>query len=273
MGSQNVTKFSPKRTKEIYAEISGFDPTSPLADQLVRSAGITAAGSLAKTSNFIQCLSSESTAYGLELLISLAEQLRTSRTPERLSHTLQENYGVEPGSRRPLQRIMSRMTDIMSVHVAAKGTANDAAPAARSAVTQTLIDLVEEAGQKEATDSSREEIAEAFKGVRLEKIAKLFFENVITSLVNESLEAAKQDASSTKVQVLKDEIREKFAPDFTRIMFNLAKRQGTDPVELAGKINPKLLNGIRKETGKWKRKRPAISTSPMAGAPTTEKKE
>lgn len=273
MGSQNVTKFSPKRTKEIYAGITGFDPTSPHADQLVRSAGITAVGSLAKKSNFIQCLSSESTAYGLELLVSFAEQLRTSRSPERLTQTLQENYDVEPGSRKPLPRIMSRMTDIMSVNVAAKGAANDAAPAARSAVTQTLIDLVKEAGQEEATDCSREEIAEAFKGVRLEKIAKLFYENVITSLVNESLEAARQDVSSTKVQALKEEIREKFAPDFTRIMFSLAKRQGTDLVELAGNINPKLLQGIKKETGKWKRKGPVTSTSPMPGAPTTGEKE
>jgi hypothetical protein len=164
------------------------------------------------------------------------------------------------------------MTDILSVKLASKREDNDAAPAAKSAVTQTLIDILSEAGHKEATAASQEEIGNAFKGVPLERIASTFYQNVITSLVNEPLDAARGKTPPSKVNDLKEEIRAQFAPELTRIMINLGKRQGIDAVDLPAHLNqPKLLAAVKKQTNPWRRKGPTPSTAPIPGTTPTKK--
>jgi hypothetical protein len=252
MGSQSVTNFSEAKKRRIQAEIRAYNPRSEDAGQLAMSAATAAIGPFTKTSSFVQSLGSPSIKTGLELLLSLADSLRGK--PAAVEEALRQ-YNVSPQHPRPYAALAAGLTQALAEILSSAQKETASASAARDSLAQTLSDLLREERSVEADEASPQDIARALGGVASTKLAERFIDNAISSLVSQSLDAAREAASEElspeKLAALKLEIRQTFAPELGRLLMHLTTaRAKLDPAMIPAEVGKS--NVLKELNKRWR---------------------
>lgn len=186
MGSQSVTNFSKDKKSAIRGAFQEFFSGEASRERVSAAVG-AAIGPLNKSNPFVQCLSSPSVKNGLGLLVTLGKNFQTLDPENAL-----EEYEVDVDAPQPLFSLIARMTEGLAKELTATQEETDSAFAARDAITRTIIDAVSEsAGEERIARASPADISKAFKALDSEKLATMFFENLISSLLSLTLDAAR----------------------------------------------------------------------------------
>lgn len=218
MGSQSVTDFSAVRKARIRAAIRSGDAWS---------AGSEAINAFTKTGHYAQCLTSPSVREAENLLVSLAKNLKQIRKKKQLDETL-EKYGVQPDEAHPYAKLAAELQRNLGERLSQNSKATDSAFAARDAVVTTLIDVLSSSVEKnEPADASKDEVLRAFQKVPIGKLASTFHKNVITSLVQASLTAARGTIPRSEVNRIVEEIRSKLADRLGKEIVKVRRKQKT----------------------------------------------
>lgn len=229
MGSQSVTDFSAAKKKRIRGLLKAYSPDSPEAETQAREIGAVAMGALGTVpaNEFLQALSSRSVETGIGLITLLAEQLK--RDPQKVYKDLQEASkkatGVASKMRQPVGIISASLTRALSNLLSSSQAETESAFAAKDAISKTIIDVVSAAfpREKEPAEIDRRKFTEAFRSVTREQIVTAFMQNVASSLINLVLDATRGTLPPGEVADLKQRIRERFVPDFTKRLMGQPK--------------------------------------------------
>lgn len=190
MGSQNVTNFAKVHMLRSRNALKSFAAETPTAKE-AWTAVTTAIGPLTKSHPFVKAVSSKGYETTLDLLLSLAEDLRKAKQPKDLEEVMRK-HKVDPQVQKPLQRLSSRMTEQLSGLLVSRHEESDAAFAAKDAVAKTLIDVLSKSISREKVESaSPQHIAKAFQKIGRDALAQIFFKNVLSSLMMLYLDASK----------------------------------------------------------------------------------
>src|SRR5712664_3986324 len=228
MGSQNVTDFDAVRKKSIRAEIQRYVSADPKEKQPF-AAGAIALDKITKTSNFVQAISSPSVRNALELLVSLARELKRSDDPAQVLR----KRGFVADSNQPLGMLIAEITKSLSERLNVKQQETDPAFAAKDAITRTVIEVLSKEIAPERVDApSAQEISRSFRKAGLDGLSTIFFENVITSLISMTLDAAR---GSTPRAVVR-EIVEANRPLISELTREIVKLDPTKPKQIISKI-------------------------------------
>jgi hypothetical protein len=228
MGSQNVTNFSAAKAARIRDQLKEFNPQSPAAGVQASSAAAEAIGEFTKSNSFVQCLASESVENALKSVISLSNGFKY-RDPNLIF----EEYGVDPGSRRPLTEFAERLTRSLSESLTTTQNESDSTFAAKDALSRTLIDVVAKSvPREEAVSASSGQFAAALRGLPARDIGTLFFQNLISSLLRMSLDAARGRVPREEVEDVAERVREDLAARLGREIENLARGKGLKPTDI-----------------------------------------
>jgi hypothetical protein len=237
MGSQNVTNFSAAKANRIRAQMEDFDPTSPQADSQAWFAAADAIGEFTKSNSFIQCLASSSFEIALRSIVSLASDFKYKQ-PEQVL----KQFNIAPANRQPLGELAARITQSLSENLVATQQETKTAFAAKDAIARTLIDVVSESVPREkAASASPEEITEAFKKVPARKVSTLFTQNVFSSLLNMTFEAAAEgEIPKTAIAEIERRNREQLAAQVSRRIEGLARGKGLSPTQIPSFIRKNI---------------------------------
>lgn len=190
MGSQNVTNFAKVhmlRARNAFKPYAEEQPT----DKQAFTAITTAIGPLTKSHPFIKAVSSKGYETTLNLLLLFYDDLRKAKQPKQLEEVLQK-YNVDPKVRKPLLRLTSQMTEMLSSRLTSRQEESDAGPAAKDAVTKTLMDVLSQSMRSADVESaSPQQLLKAFQKIERDGLAEIFFRNVLSSLTMLYLDAAK----------------------------------------------------------------------------------
>jgi hypothetical protein len=190
MGSQNVTNFAKVNMDRIRKAVKPYATEVPDAGQ-AWTAAATAIGPLTKTHPFVKTLSGKGVENALDLLISLAEDLRRAKETKGLERVLQK-HNVDPKVQKPLLRLTAEMTKSLSDRLSSRQEESDSAFAGKDAISKTVIDVLAMSMPRDKVDSaSPQQISNAFKKVGPREVAEIFFRNVFSSLVGLALDASR----------------------------------------------------------------------------------
>jgi len=237
MGSQNVTNFSTAKANRIRQKIEEFHPRSPQADLEAWFAAADAIGEFNKTNSFIQCLTSPSVEMALRSVISLATGFKY-KNPE----SVLQGLGIDPDKKRPLGELGARLTKSVSENLSSTQQETKSSFAATDAIPRTIIDVVSEVVPREdVTAASPAQIADAFKKVPVREVSTILFRNVISSLLNMTLEAAAEGkVSRTTVNDLERRSREQFAAELSKGIDQLLRQKGIVPSDIPSFIRKNI---------------------------------
>ncbi|HEX5758182.1 MAG TPA: hypothetical protein VF121_03215 [Thermoanaerobaculia bacterium] len=253
MGSQQVTNFSDAKKRRILSGLHDYDPTDrEVAQQQAIFAARATIGPLSKTSSFIQALGSPSTESALHLLLAFAEELKGARRPEKLSEILRK-YDVDPSRPRPYGALAAGLRTALGAELTATQKETESASAARDALGRTLLDVLTKHTPSGA-NAPLEDLAQAVRRVPQRELATLFYENAISSLISQSLAAANRDRKEPpeKVEALKEDVRNAFARDLTKILSRVPETGKQQPLQLAEHVqSDDFLSAAEKEIEKW----------------------
>jgi hypothetical protein len=190
MGSQNVTNFAKVHMLRARKALKPYAAEEPTAEQ-AWTAITTAVGPLTKSHPFVKAVSSKGYETTLDLLLSFYDKLRKAKHPKQLEEVLR-NHNVDPKVQKPLLRLTSQMTKMLSDRLTSQQEESDAGSAAKDAVTKTLMDVLSQSMPADKVESaSPQQLSKAFQRIERDALAELFFKNALSSLTMLYLDAAK----------------------------------------------------------------------------------
>lgn len=223
MGSQSVTDFSAARKKRIQTGIGSFDPEAHRAPSQAREAGIAAMGSAAPTSHFVQALTSASVDVAAKTLGALVEALKDRPRTEQAVNEVLASYGVGEKDRQPYTSLVNGLRRKLQEDLNASSMKSEAKPAAEDAMGKTILDVLSSrlAKRKEPVEASRRELVEAIRRTPESRFSTLYLENVITSLLRQTFDAARGRIPRNRIDALVKEVEpalaKKLALELTRL--------------------------------------------------------
>ena len=235
MGSQSVINFSTVRMNRIQNLVKDYSPQSPQAATQAWAIGAAAIGAPAPsaepaappkakkkrgageggaaavgrpTNSFLQALSSPTVATAVGILAFLVDQL------ERNPVKFYEEYGISED--HPVSNIGRVARSAYENELSKSQAETDLSFAAKDAIPQAIIDAVARAfpREKDPAEVDRKRLAQAFKLVDREDVVTAFLENVASALINQALDAARGPLPKKRVDLVKQDIRERFVPKF-----------------------------------------------------------
>lgn len=231
MGSQSVINFSEVRMNRIQRLVKDYSPQSPKAAELAREIGVAAlppseksaaptkgkkagageGGMLATgqpTNSFLQALSSPTVETAVGLLVYLIDELK--KNPKGAF----KKYGISESD--PVGNIGRIARSAYENELSKSQAETDISFAAKDAIPQTIIDAVSKAlpREKEPAEVDRDRLAKAFKRVDREDVVTAFLENVVSAFISQALDAARGPIPQSRVDQVKQNIRERFVPKF-----------------------------------------------------------
>ena len=230
MGSQSVTNFSGAKKRRIQSGIRDYAPGGPQSASLAGAAGAAAIGSFAKSSSFTKALTSASVKAAAKNLNDLTESLKATRSLTKIDRILAE-FGVRPGEKKPYTALAAGLRTALAAELNSTQRKSEAAAAASDAISTTVLDLIARKlpeWKEKASEVSREELVKAIRGTSLPIISRVFLENLISSLLDQTLDAARERATPAKVNVLKKEVHRELAPKLARDLTKVV-RKGSKP--------------------------------------------
>ncbi len=235
MGSQSVTNFSRDKRSAIRGAFEEF-LSGDASRERVSAAVAAAIGPLNKSNHFVQCLSSSSVKNSLGLLVTLGKDFQTL-DPGRVL----EKHKVSVDAQQPLFSLIARMTEGLAKELTASQKETDSAFAARDAITRTIIDAVSESvGQQGVAKASPEEMSAAFEALTPDKLATMFFENLISSLLSLTLDAARVHVDDRDLKKLVRAAQAKVLPTNVRRLMEITLAETGLGKSSPAKIKKKL---------------------------------
>lgn len=213
MGSQSVTDFSAARKKRIQTGILRFDPDARQAPSQARQAGLAAMGSLAPTSSFVQALTSVSVDVAAKTLAGFVTGLKESSRSERRTEEVLSEYGVRRTDQKPYAALVAGLRRKLGEDLNASSKKSEAMPAAEDAIGRTILDVIARRlpEKSEPSDVGRKELVYAIRRTPTTQFSGAFLENVITSLLRQAFDAAREEIPRARIEALVKEVESALA--------------------------------------------------------------
>lgn len=252
MGSQSVTNFSATKKRQIQRGIRGYVPGVPQSASLAGAAGAAVIGSFSKSSSFTKALTSASVKVAAQKLDALAESLKGTRSPKEINRILAE-LAVRPDEKKPYTALAAGLRIALAAELNATQRKSEAAAAASDAISTTILDLIARkfpVWKQKASEVSREELVQAIRGTSLPIMSRVFLENVISSLLDQALDAARERTTPAKVSALKKEIHRELTPKLARDLTKVVRKgsKPPSPTELTDHVLKSRILALAQDT-------------------------
>ena len=202
MGSQNVTNFARAHMDRIKKAVKPY-AKEPLNAEQAWNVAAEAVGPLTKSHPFITGLSSKGVENAIDLLLSLGDELKRSKSRQDLERILQK-HNVDPKLKRPLLSLMAQTTKAFSTALTSQQQDSEFANTAKDAIAKTMIDVLARLMPRDKVDgATTQQISRAFEKVDRRELGEIFFTNFFISQVELALDASNV-SKPVREKLLKD---------------------------------------------------------------------